>query len=197
MKLILKMIILVSLWYLTIFILLLLLKRKADFYSGKVVKTNKLKVASLQVLLYQVEMILLLAKFIFNKAQIYFEEKNTQNRKMIVLQNVVHHLNQNLKTELGIKIVSPATSNGIDIWIYLANNLKDADKTLLEDYFSGVLSKYTAEFALDILIIKQNAGAGWIATFDIKPVAEATYNRMARASEVTNEDKYDEDIDIW
>ncbi|WP_247941179.1 hypothetical protein [Streptococcus oralis] len=196
MKLILKMIILVSLWYLTIFILLLL-KRKADFYSGKVVKTNKLKVASLQVLLYQVEMILLLAKFIFNKAQIYFEEKNTQNRKMIVLQNVVHHLNQNLKTELGIKIVSPATSNGIDIWIYLANNLKDADKTLLEDYFSGVLSKYTAEFALDILIIKQNAGAGWIATFDIKPVAEATYNRMARASEVTNEDKYDEDIDIW
>lgn len=196
MKLILKMIILVSLWYLTIFILLLL-KRKADFYSGKVVKTNKLKVASLQVLLYQVEMILLLAKFIFNKAQIYFEEKNTQNRKMIVLQNVVHHLNQNLKTELGIKIVSPATSNGIDIWIYLANNLKDADKTLLEDYFSGVLSKYTAEFALDILIIKQNAGAGWIATFDIKPVAEATYNRMARASEVTNEDRYDEDIDIW
>ena len=196
MKLILKMIILVSLWYLTIFILLLL-KRKADFYSGKVVKTNKLKVASLQVLLYQVEMILLLAKFIFNKAQIYFEEKNTQNRKMIVLQNVVHHLNQNLKTELGIKIVSPATSNGIDIWIYLANNLKDADKTLLEDYFSGVLSKYTAEFALDILIIKQNAGAGWIATFDIKPVAEATYNRMARASEVTNENKYDEDIDIW
>ena len=196
MKLILKMIILVSLWYLAIFIFLLL-KRKADFYSGEVVKTKKLKVASLQVLLYQVEMILLLAKFIFNKAQIYFEEKNTQNRKMIVLQNVVHHLNQNLKTELGIKIVSPATSNGIDIWIYLANNLKDADKTLLEDYFSGVLSKYTAEFALDILIIKQNAGAGWIATFDIKPIAEATYNRMARASEVTNEDKYDEDIDIW
>ena len=74
--------------------------------------------------------------------------------------------------------------------------MKDADKTLLEDYFSGVLSKYTAEFALDILIIKQNAGAGWIATFDIKPVAEATYNRMARASEVTNEDRYDEDIDI-
>ncbi|EFM36265.1 hypothetical protein HMPREF9189_0077 [Streptococcus sp. oral taxon 071 str. 73H25AP] len=196
MKLILKMIILVSLWYLTIFILLLL-KRIADFYSGKVVKTNKLKVATLQVLLYQLEMILLFAKFIFNKVQIYFEEKNTQKRKMIVLQNVVHHLNQNLKTELGIKIVSPATSNGIDIWIYLANNLKDADKTLLEDYFSGVLSKYTAEFALDILIIKQNAGAGWIATFDIKPVAEATYNRMARASEVTNEDKYDEDIDIW
>lgn len=196
MKLILKMIILVSLWYLTIFILLLL-KRKADFYSGKVVKTNKLKVASLQVLLYQVEMILLLAKFIFNKAQIYFEEKNTQKRKMIVLQNVVHHLNQNLKTELGIKIVSPATSNGIDIWIYLANNLKDADKTLLEDYFSGVLSKYTAEFALDILIIKQNAGAGWIATFDIKPVVEATYNRMARASEVVQEEEFDEDLDIW
>lgn len=196
MKLILNMIILVSLWYFTIFILLLL-KRQSDFYSGKVVKTNKLKVASLQVLLYQLEMILLLAKFIFNKVQIYFEEKNTQKRKMIVLQNVVHHLNQNLKTELGIKIVSPATSNGIDIWIYLANNLKDADKTLLEDYFSGVLSKYTAEFALDILIIKQNAGAGWIATFDIKPVAEATYNRMARASEVTNEDRYDEDIDIW
>jgi hypothetical protein len=197
MKLILKMIILVSLWYLTIFILLLL-KRKADFYSGKVVKTNKLKVASLQVLLYQVEMILLLAKFIFNKAQIYFEEKNTQKRKMIVLQNVVHHLNQNLKTELGIKIVSPATSNGIDIWIYLANNLKDADKNLLEDYFSGVLSKYTAEFALDVLIIELTVKEGWVAKFDIKPIAEATYNRMARSSEIVNEDKYDEEeIDLW
>lgn len=197
MKLILKMIILVSLWYLTIFILLLL-KRKADFYSSKVVKTNKLKVASLQVLLYQVEMILLLAKFIFNKAQIYFEEKNTQKRKMIVLQNVVHHLNQNLKTELGIKIVSPATSNGIDIWIYLANNLKDADKTLLEDYFSGVLSKYTAEFALDVLIIELTVKEGWVAKSDIKPIAEATYNRMARSSEIVNEDKYDEEeIDLW
>ena len=184
------------LWY-TLIYSIIFLKRKADFYSGNEIKTNSLKVASLQVLLYHIEMIFRLTKFTFNKAKIYFEEKNTQKRKMIVLQNVVHHLNQNLKTELGIKIVSPATSNGIDIWIYLANNLKDADKTLLEDYFSGVLSKYTAEFALDILIIKQNAGAGWIATFDIKPVAEATYNRMARASEVVQEEEFDEDLDIW
>lgn len=184
------------LWY-TLIYSIIFLKRKADFYSGNEIKTNSLKVASLQVLLYHIEMIFRLTKFTFNKAKIYFEEKNTQKRKMIVLQNVVHHLNQNLKTELGIKIVSPATSNGIDIWIYLANDLKDADKTLLEDYFSGVLSKYTAEFALDILIIKQNAGAGWIATFDIKPVAEATYNRMARASEVVQEEEFDEDLDIW
>jgi hypothetical protein len=189
MKLILKMIILVSLCYLTIFIFLLL-KRKAEFYSGKVVKTNKLKVASLQVLLYQVEMILLLAKFIFNKAQIYFEEKNTQNRKMIVLQNVVYHLNQNLNRELEIKTVSPSTSNGVGVWIYLVNNLNDDEKFSLENYFIGVISKYTSEFALDVLTVKQVIGAGWVAIFDVKTIEEATYNRMARQTEINQEEDF-------
>ena len=78
---ILKIIILVSLWYLSIFTLLWV-KRKVDFLNDKVVKTNNLGVTSLLFLLYQIEMILHLTKFTFNKANIYFENKNTQERKM-------------------------------------------------------------------------------------------------------------------
>lgn len=186
---ILKIIILVSLWYLSIFTLLWV-KRKADFLNDKVVKTNNLGVTSLLSLLYQIEMILHLTKFTFNKANIYFENKNTQERKMRVLQNVVHHLNQNLKRDLDIKTVSPSTSNGIDIWIYLTNNLKDSERNSLEDYFSGVLSKYTNEFGLDVLVVEQNLGAGWVAKFDVKTIEEATYNRMARQTEIKQEEDF-------
>lgn len=57
--------------------------------------------------------------------------------------------------------------------------------------------KYTKEFALDILVIEPIERAGWVAKFDVKPVAEAQYNRMARASEVIQEEEFDEDLDIW
>lgn len=76
---------------------------------------------------------------------------------------------------------------------YLVNSLNDSEESRLEDYFSGVLSK----FSLDILVVEQVAGAGWVAKFDVKPIAEADYNRMARASEVIQEEEFDEDLDLW
>ena len=118
-------------------------------------------------------------------------------RKATILQNVVNHLNQNLSHDLQLKTINPATTGGVDVWVYLANNLDTNSQKELEDYFMGVLAKYTNEFALDYMHIEINAGAGWVAKFDVKTIGEANYNRMARASEVTNEDRYDEDIDIW
>lgn len=177
------------LWYALIYSFIFL-KRRADFFTGKVVKTKNLKVVSLQILLYQIETIFHLAKSIFNKFQIYFEEKNTHKRKIIVLQNVVYHLNQNLNRDLEIKTVSPSTSNGVGIWIYLVNNLNDDEKFSLENYFIGVISKYTSEFALDVLTVEQVIGAGWVAIFDVKTIEEATYNRMARQTEINQEEDF-------
>ena len=135
----------------------------------------------------------LIVKWLLDKKQ----QEQLQQRKSVALQNVINHLNQTLTNDLGIKITQPATTGGVDVWVYLANDLDSIPKTKLENYFSGVLLKYTKEFALDILVIEPIAGAGWVAKFDVKPVAEAQYNRMARASEVIQEEEFDEDLDIW
>ncbi len=132
-----------------------------------------------------------------NKIQLYIENEQLILRKEKVLVNTKNHINLTLEKDLGLNTTQPATTGGIDVWVYLANKLDSATETKLEDYFSGVLSKYTQEFALDILVIEQIAGAGWVAKFDVKPIAEAQYNRMARASEVVQEEKFDEDLDIW
>lgn len=124
-------------------------------------------------------------------------DEQLQSRKATILQNVVNHLNQNLTHDLQLKTINPATTRGIDVWIYLANKLDSTTETKLEDYFSGILSKYTNEFALDYMHIEINAGAGWVAKFDVKTIEEATYNRMARASEVVQEEEFDEDLDLW
>ena len=102
----------------------------------------------------------------------------------------MYHLNQNLNRDLEIKTVSPSTSNGVGIWIYLVNNLNDDEKFSLENYFIGVISKYTSEFALDVLTIEQVIGAGWVAIFDVKTIEEATYNRMARQTEINQEEDF-------
>jgi hypothetical protein len=124
-------------------------------------------------------------------------DEQLQVRKGTVLQNVVNHLNQNLSHDLQLKTINPATTRGIDVWIYLANNLDTNSQKELEEYFMGVLAKYTNEFALDYMHIEMNIGAGWVAKFDVKTVEEATYNRMARASEVVQEEEFDEDLDLW
>lgn len=134
-----------------------------------------------------------IVKWLIDKEQ----QKQLQQRKVIALQKVIYNLNQTLTNDLGIKTTQPTITNGVEVWIYLVNKLDSATEAKLEDYFSGVMSKYTEEFALDILVIEQIAGAGWVARFDVKTVAEAQYNRMARASEVIQEEKFDEDIDIW
>ncbi|HEM5087577.1 TPA: hypothetical protein U2E55_001184 [Streptococcus suis] len=191
-----KTILLAIIWYLSI-LLFAYFKRKADFYNGKVVNTSNLLAYSFQVLANQFTAFLRITKVLLNKIQLYIENEHLILKKEKVLVNTKNHINLTLEKDLGLNTTQPATTGGIDVWVYLANKLDSATETKLENYFSGVLSKYTQEFALDILVIEQIAGAGWVAKFDVKPVAEAQYNRMARASEVVQEEKFDEDLDIW
>ncbi|WP_449163929.1 hypothetical protein [Streptococcus hyovaginalis] len=196
MSIIFKFILLIVIWYLCL-VLFFYIKRKSDFHNGKVIQTSNLWAHSFQILLDQINAIWSLIKILLKKWQAYSENHSLTQRKSEALINVVNHLNQTIVQDLGLKINYPVTTKGVDVWIFLANNLNETEKSSLEDYFIGVLSKYTTEFALDILVIEQIAGAGWVAKFDVKPVAEAQYNRMARASEVFQEEEFDEDLDIW
>ena len=117
-------------------------------------------------------------------------DKQLQALKDTVLQTVVNHLNQNLYQDLQFKTIHPATTDGVEVWVYLANNLNDDEQLSLENYFSGVLSIYTDKFALDILTVKLVAGAGWVAKFDVKTIQEATYNRMTRQMKVSYEEDF-------
>lgn len=190
LNLLLKSLMFVIIWQ-SLNILFIFLKRKFLYLSGTVHKreTNLFN-ESLLLSGIQIQTIISLIKKIFNWWSKEKETEQLQTRKSIVLKNVVNHLNQTLFQDLGIKTVSPATTGGVDVWVYLANNLNETEKSSLEDYFIGVLSKYTTEFALDILVIEQNAGAGWIAKFDVKPIEEAIYNRMARQSSIEIEEEF-------
>ena len=117
-------------------------------------------------------------------------DKQLQALKDTVLQTVVNHLNQNLSQDLQLKTINPATTGGVDVWVYLAHNLDTNSQKELEEYFMGVLAKYTNEFALDYMHIEMNIGAGWIAKFDVKTIEEATYNRMARQTEIIQEEDF-------
>ena len=117
-------------------------------------------------------------------------DEQLQARKATILQNVVNHLNQNLSQDLQLKTINPATTRGIDIWVYLANSLNDDEQLSLENYFTGVLSKYTSEFALDVLTVELVSGAGWVAKFDVKTIEEATYNRMTRQTKFSYEEDF-------
>lgn len=192
-KIIIQFLCLLMLWYFLIF-LVQYLKRKADL--SKVVQTSNLWVYSFQVFLDQINVLWKVIKILFNKWLEYSENKELQHRKMVALDNTKNHISKNLEKDTGLKTTKPATS-GVDLWVYLVNSLNDSEESRLEDYFSGVLSKYTAEFSLDILVVEQVAGAGWVAKFDVKTIEEATYNRMARASEVVQEEEFDEDLDLW
>ena len=117
-------------------------------------------------------------------------DKQLQALKDTVLQTVVNHLNQNLYQDLQLKTINPATTDGVYVWVYLANNLNDDEQLSLENYFLGVLSIYTDKFALDILTVELVAGAGWVAKFDVKTIQEATYNRMTRQMKVSYEEDF-------
>ena len=117
-------------------------------------------------------------------------DKQLQARKATVLQKVVNHLNQNLYQDLQLKTINPATTGGVDIWVYLANNLNDDEQLSLENYFVGVIALYTNEFALDVLTVELTAGSGWVAKFDVKTSGEATYNRMTRQTKVSYEEDF-------
>jgi len=117
-------------------------------------------------------------------------DKQLQALKDTVLQNVVNHLNQNLYQDLQLKTIHPATTDGVEVWVYLANNLNDDEQLSLENYFTGVLSKYTREFALDVLTVELVSGAGWVAKFDVKTIEEATYNRMTRQTKFSYKEDF-------
>lgn len=172
-------------------VLFIFLKRKFLYLSGTVHKreTNLFNEALL-LSGVQIQTIISLIKGNLNWWSKERETVQLQTRKSIVLKNVVNHLNQTLFQDLGIKTVSPATTGGVDVWVYLAKNLNETEKNFLEDYFMGVLSKYTDEFGLDTLVVELNVGAGWVGKFDVKPIKEATYNRMTRQSSVEKEEDF-------
>lgn len=172
-------------------ILHIFLKRQFLIVSDEVVKRNE-KLWE-QCLLLTGKQVKIITTSIRNVALWWFKKKadeQLQVRKGTVLQNVVNHLNQNLSHDLQLKTINPATTGGIDIWVYLANNLNDDEQLSLENYFTGVLSKYTREFALDVLTVELVSGAGWVAKFDVKTIEEATYNRMTRQTKFSYEEDF-------
>lgn len=178
-------------------ILYIFLKRQFLIVSDEVVKRNeKLWEQCLLLTGKQVKIITTLIRNITIWLLKKKADEQLQARKATVLQNVVNHLNQNLFHDLQLKTINPATTGGVDVWVYLANNLDTNSQKELEEYFMGVLAKYTNEFALDYMHIEMNVGAGWIAKFDVKIIDEASYNRMARASKVETKEEF-EDIDLW
>jgi hypothetical protein len=190
LNLLLKSLMLAIIWQ-SLNVLFIFLKRKFLYLSGTVHKreTNLFN-ESLLLSGVQIQTIISLIKEILNWWSKERETVQLQTRKSIVLKNVVNHLNQTLFQDLGIKTVSPATTGSVDVWVYLAKNLNETEKNFLEDYFMGVLSKYTDEFGLDTLVVELNVGAGWVGKFDVKPIKEATYNRMTRQSSVEKEEDF-------
>lgn len=172
-------------------ILHIFLKRQFLIVSDEVVKRNE-KLWE-QCLLLTGKQVKIITTLIRNVTLWWFKKKadeQLQVRKGTVLQNVVNHLNQNLSHDLQLKTINPATTGGIDIWVYLANKLNDDEQLSLENYFTGVLSKYTREFALDVLTVELVSGAGWVAKFDVKTIEEATYNRMTRQTKFSYEEDF-------
>ena len=172
-------------------ILHIFLKRQFLIVSDEVVKRNE-KLWE-QCLLLTGKQVKIITTLIRNVALWWFKKKadeQLQVRKGTVLQNVVNHLNQNLSHDLQLKTINPATTGDIDIWVYLANNLNDDEQLSLENYFTGVFSKYTREFALDVLTVELVSGAGWVAKFDVKTIEEATYNRMTRQTKFSYEEDF-------
>ena len=172
-------------------VLCISLKRQFLILSDEVVKRNENLWE--QCLLLTGKQVKFITTLIQNVTLWWFNKKaeeQLQVRKGTVLQNVVNHLNQNLSHDLQLKTINPATTGGIDIWVYLANKLNDDEQLSLENYFTGVLSKYTREFALDVLTVELVSGAGWVAKFDVKTIEEATYNRMTRQTKFSYEEDF-------
>ena len=172
-------------------ILYIFLKRQFLIVSDEVVKRNeKLWEQCLLLTGKQVKIITTLIRNITLWLLKKKADEQLQVRKATILQNVVNHLNQNLSHDLQLKTIHPATTDGVEVWVYLANNLNDDEQLSLENYFTGVLSKYTREFALDVLTVELVSGAGWVAKFDVKTIEEATYNRMTRQTKFSYEEDF-------
>lgn len=187
--LILKLIFVLVSYYLLI-VLGLFIKKNVDYSNGKVIKTNSVWLHAFQTWYSHLLTFFKISKRIVNSWKSYNDNQNIQYMKTEALQKTSVHLNQTLSADLNINMTAPVFTNGSAVWIYLVNNLKETEKQELENYFIGVLSKYTTYFGLDYMLVEINAGAGWVAKFDIKPIEEATYNRMARQSRVENKEDF-------
>ena len=190
MKILSYLFIVLFLWQI-VNVLCISLKRQFLILSDEVVKKNEnLWEQCLLLTGKQVKIITTLIRDVILWLLKKKADEQVQARKATILQNVVNHLNQNLSQDLQLKTINPATTGGVDVWVYLANNLDTNSQKELEEYFMGVLAKYTNEFALDYMHIEMNVGAGWVAKFDVKTIEEATYNRMARQTEIIQEEDF-------
>jgi hypothetical protein len=190
MKILSYLFIVLFLWQI-VNVLCISLKRQFLILSDEVVKKNEnLWEQCLLLTGKQVKIITTLIRDVILWLLKKKADEQLQARKATILQNVVNHLNQNLSQDLQLKTINPATTGGVDVWVYLANNLDTNSQKELEEYFMGVLAKYTNEFALDYMHIEMNVGAGWVAKFDVKTIEEATYNRMARQTEIIQEEDF-------
>lgn len=190
MKILSYLFIVLFLWQ-SVNVLCISLKRQFLILSDEVVKKNEnLWEQCLLLTGKQVKIITTLIRDVILWLLKKKADEQLQARKATILQNVVNHLNQNLSQDLQLKTINPATTGGVDVWVYLANNLDTNSQKELEEYFMGVLAKYTNEFALDYMHIEMNVGAGWVAKFDVKTIEEATYNRMARQTEIIQEEDF-------
>lgn len=190
MKILSYLFIVLFLWQI-VNVLCISLKRQFLILSDEVVKKNEnLWEQCLLLTGKQVKIITTLIRDVILWLLKKKADEQLQARKATILQNVVNHLNQNLSQDLQLKTINPATTGGVDVWVYLANNLDTNSQKELEEYFMGVLAKYTNEFALDYMHIEMNVGAGWVAKFDVKTIEEATYNRMARQTEIKQEEDF-------
>ena len=190
MKILSYLFIVLFLWQI-VNVLCISLKRQFLILSDEVVKKNEnLWEQCLLLTGKQVKIITTLIRDVILWLLKKKADEQLQARKATILQNVVNHLNQNLSQDLQLKTINPATTGGVDVWVYLANNLDTNSQKELEEYFMGVLAKYTNEFALDDMHIEMNVGAGWVAKFDVKTIEEATYNRMARQTEIIQEEDF-------
>lgn len=172
-------------------ILYISLKRQFLILSDEVVKRNEnLWEQCLLLLGNQVKFLKNLIQKLISWQLNKTIDKQLQVQKTTALLNVVNYFNKNLYQDLQLKTINPTTTDGVEVWVYLANNLNDDEQLSLENYFLGVLSIYTDKFALDVLTVELVAGSGWVAKFDVKTIQEATYNRMTRQTKVSYEEDF-------
>lgn len=189
--------ILVLVYYYLLMVFFSFVKQKIDYNSGKVIKNNNIWSQAFQICCSHLLIFINISKRIVNSWKLYNDNQKMQYMKTEALQKTSVHLNQTLSDDLSINMIAPVFTNGSEVWVYLANNLKETERQELENYFIGVLAKYTTYFGLDYMLVELNLGAGWVARFKVISSEEASYNRMARASDVIQEERFDEDIDIW
>lgn len=134
--------------------------------------------------------------YVFDIVNNKMMQTDEMKKKHNVLEDVAIHLDIKLFDDLNLVTTAPTAVNDDGIIVYLTNSLNENEQHQLENYFVGVLAKYTAEYGLDVLFVESIAGAGWVAKFYVKTANKAKYNRMARSSEVTEIEEFEE-VSLW